>query len=550
VQINSRVDSGKGAHIINKAPLHFSIVFLVFVTAFAVRLYHIERPPLDFSPIRQYQNAHIIRGLYVENNNAVSESRRNIAKLNMERMGFLLEPRIIENVSVFGYRITGGEHLWIPRILSSIFWVIGGWFLYLIARVFYSPGGALFAAVFYLFLPYGILASRSIQPDPLMVMMMLFSIHRILRYDESPSGMNLFAAAITASFAIIIKPYCIFMIFGAFFSLAALRRGLWKAMFQKNTLIYAIIIILPAVSYYVYGLLHNVGFIGEHARSSFLPHLILHPSFWSGWLSMIRDVTGYIALFLGIIGLLIVKNGRLKAMLLGLWIGYFLFGLSATFQIHTHNYYTLPLIPIVAISLVPAVESALKPLSASRSRIFILILIIFVIVSALVVGIVKSPLKNTLIRYKGDLKTAADFIGIYHEFGKFIQDDFERRVKTAQEIGDHVGHSTNTIFLDPYFGRVLAYHGEFSGLPWPTAESLYERKLRGTRVPNIQEDFMLQNISILYQGKFIKYSPDFFIITAFDELDRQTDLKDFLKSHFPVFAKSDDYLIFDLRVTH
>jgi len=87
-------------------------------------------------------------------------------------------------------------------------------------------------------------------------------------------------------------------------------------------------------------------------------------------------------------------------------------------------------------------------------------------------------------------------------------------------------------------------------LPWPTRESLYERILRGTKVPNIKEDFTPENITILYQGKFIKYSPDFFIITAFDEFDRQTDLKDFLKSNFPVFAQNDDYLIFDLRKMH
>jgi hypothetical protein len=32
-----------------------------------------------------------------------------------------------------------------------------------------------------------------------------------------------------------------------------------------------------------------------------------------------------------------------------------LFGLSATFQIHTHSYYTLPFIPIAALSLGPVV---------------------------------------------------------------------------------------------------------------------------------------------------------------------------------------------------
>ncbi|MBI5676324.1 MAG: glycosyltransferase family 39 protein [Nitrospirae bacterium] len=468
-------------------------------------------------------------------------------------MGLLLEPRIIENISVFGYRITGGEHLWIPRALSSVFWVVGGFFLYLMARAILSPGSALFSIVFYLFLPYGILASRSIQPDPLMIMMMLISIYRILKYDENPSQINLIAAAIVTAIAMIVKPYCFFMIFGAFFSLAVLKKGFWKAIFQRDTLIFTLIIIMPTVSYYVYGLLSNVGFIGEHARGSFLPHLVLSPSFWSGWLSMIRDVMGYIAFFLAIIGLFIIKRGRPKALLLGLWIGYFLFGLSATFQIHTHNYYTMPFIPIVAISLVPVFEMTMNrhtALLSARLKIFVLIFVLFITLLGLSLSKVKLPLKNGLSEYKNELKTAAAFIGINPEFGKFVSDDFEKRIEISQEIGERVGHSSSTIFLDPYFGRVIAYYGEFSGLPWPTSESLYERRLRGTKVPDIKEDFTSENITILYQGKFIKYSSDFFIITAFDEFDRQADLKDFLKSHFPVFAQSDEYLIFDLRKMH
>jgi hypothetical protein len=548
--INSRFNSDSSVRLFNKPALQFFIVFLLLIAAFAVRLYHINRPPLDFSPIRQYQTAHIIRGLYFEKNESIPESRKNIAKVNMERMGFLLEPRIIENVSVLCYRIAGGEHLWIPRVLSSLFWVIGGFFLYLIARRFFPFGIALFSVLFYLFLPYGILASRSIQPDPLMVMMMLFSIYGILKYDENPSRINLISAAIVAAIATLIKPYCFFMIFGVFFSLTVLRTGFWKAIFRRNTLIFAFIIIAPTVSYYVYGLLYNVGFIGEHARSSFLPYLVLSPTFWRGWLLMIGDVIGYIAFFLAIIGLFKIEHGRPKALLLGLWIGYFLFGLSATFQIHTHSYYTMPFIPIAALSLGPVAAMVMNryaPLLSLRSKLFFLTLIFSVIIVGLSLNMRKLPLRNVLSDHKGELKTMAAFVGINPEFSKFLSDDFDENVRIAKEIGELVDHSSNTIFLTPDFGRVLAYHGEFSGLPWPTSESLYERGLRGTRVPNIKEDFMPENITILFQGKFIKYSPDFFIITAFDEFDKQTDLKDFLKSNFPVFARSDDYLIFDLK---
>ena len=37
----------------------------------------------------------------------------------------------------------------------------------------------------------------------------------------------------------------------------------------------------------------------------------------------------------------------------GLWGGYFLFGLVFTYHIHTHGYYSLQFVPIVALSLGP-----------------------------------------------------------------------------------------------------------------------------------------------------------------------------------------------------
>jgi hypothetical protein len=523
---------------------------LLCATALGVRFYHINRPPLDFAAIRQYQNANIIRGLYYETNDSNTEQEKKVAKLNMERMGFVLEPRIIENLAVLGYRIMGAEHLWIPRALSSVFWVVGGFVLYLTAISFFSYGTSLFSTIFYLFLPCGILASRSIQPDPLMVMMMLFSIYRVLKYDENPSRINLVTAATVTAIAVLIKPYCIFMIFGAFLSLIVYRNGFRKALFHLTTLTFAFLIILPAAVYYGYNLLFNVGFIGEHVQGSFLPHLLIFPPFWSGWLSMIGQVVGYIAFILAFLGLFIIQHGRLKALLVGLWIGYFLFGISATFQIHTHSYYSLPFIPIVALSLGPIAAMILSKNVSTLSKslkIFVAILVVLVIIAGVGVIKAKESLKYVLSDYKSILQTTANFIGVNPKFHKFLKEDFQKEVRIAKEIGDHVKHSTNTIFLDMDFGRVIAYHGEFAGLPWPTSASLYERRLRGVHVPNIKDDFTSKYILILYQGNFIKYTPDFFIITSFDEFEKQRDLQEFLNSNYPILVRNDDYLIYDLR---
>jgi hypothetical protein len=524
---------------------------LLFATAFGIRLHNIDKPPLDFSTIRQYQNAHIARGIFYDTNDSISEEKKHIAKTNMERMGFVLEPRIIEQAAVSGYRLAGAEHLWIPRVLSSIFWIVGGIFLHLTARMLYPPGVALFSTFFYLFLPYSILSSRIFQPDPLMVMMMLFSIFMVLKYDENPSLQNLIIAAIIAAVAVLIKPYCVFIIFGAFFSLAVLRMGFWKASLDRNTILYGLLIILPTFIYYFLGFLIKGGFLGEHAKGSFLPHLLIYPPFWSGWLTMIGQVVGYAAFFLAVLGLLMIKPGRPKALLSGLWIGYFIFGISATFQIHTHNYYTMPFIPIVALSLGPLAAMVIKrltPLSSAPAKIFMFTLVCALIILGLGLSISKLPLKHMLSDYKSELRKAALFMGVTPEFSKFLVDDSKDTLRIAKEIGEHVEHSTNNVFLTPHFGRVLAYHGEFGGLPWPTSRSLYGRRLRGAKTPDIKKDFTSEYIEILYQGKFIRYTPDYFIVTDFPEFEKQAELREYLKNNFPVLVRNDDYLIFDLRI--
>jgi hypothetical protein len=549
LHFNPRAESYRSEqfHTGNTASRLFVIV-LLFTVAFGIRLYNISKPPLDFSPIRQYQNAHIARGIFYEKISSISEEKKHIARVNMERMGLVMEPRIIENAAVLGYRMAGAEHLWIPRVFSSICWIIGGIFLYLTARMLYPQGTALISTLYFLYLPYSISSSRIFQPDPLMVMLMLGSIYMIMRFDEMRSLKYLIIAALVSAVAILVKPYCAFIIFGAFFSLTVHRVGLRRAVFNGNTLLFGCLIIIPSVVYYGHSLLAGTGFLGKHAKGSFLPGLLLYPPFWIGWMNMIGRVVGYISLSLGILGLISVR-GLPGALLVGLWCGYFIFGVSATYQMHTHSYYHMPFIPIIALSVAPVINRLLnrvKPLlSLFLKKRFLLLF--FMVSFGFVLSMRSLPLSSIISENKSSLKALASFVGVNPEFGKLLTADYDSKVNIAEEIGTHINHSTNTIILSHQFGRVLAYHGEFAGLPWPTSRSFYGRRLRGARTPNIDEDFAPDHVMLLYQGEYVKYTPDYFIITAFDEFDSQSELRKYLYTNFPVLIQNSEYLIFDLR---
>jgi len=353
VAIDSRFKSDHSILFLKKPALRSSILLLMFITAFGIRLYHINTPPMDFATLRQYQSAHIARGYYFEHLSSIPEWRRKVVALNTRRMGLLLEPRILEHLAVFGYRILGGEYLWIPRVFSSIFWLVGGLFLYLIARRIGTPEAALFSTSFFLFLPFSISASRSFQPDPLMVMMLTCSIFTIIQYYDQPSRLRLLLAAVTASLAILVKPYSLFLIYCVFTSIAICRYGLKEAVINRNFMIFLLLSFLPTLQYYIVKILSNVGFLQEQAQASFLPHLLLKSYFWIDWLSLIGQTVGYISFAGAIVGLLMIRKGFRRAVLLGLWTGYFIFGFFFTLHIHTHGYYQLPFVPVVALSLGP-----------------------------------------------------------------------------------------------------------------------------------------------------------------------------------------------------
>ncbi len=72
---------------------------------------------------------------------------------------------------------------------------------------------------------------------------------------------------------------------------------------------------------------------------------------------------------------------RLRWLLISLWIAYLLYGLTLPFQMYTHSYYHIQLIPIVALGLAAAVNPLLEYAAAQSTsrRVVFVAFIIFVI---------------------------------------------------------------------------------------------------------------------------------------------------------------------------
>ncbi|OGO25058.1 MAG: hypothetical protein A2W33_07635 [Chloroflexi bacterium RBG_16_52_11] len=486
-------------------------IAVLFLAALGIRVYRINEPPLDFHATRQYRSLLIARGYYYEGLASIPEWKRQVARINLERQG-VLEPPVMERLTSYIYRIAGSEPYWIPRTLSILFWLIGGGILYLIAKKIMDGSAALFSTVFYLFLPFAVVASRSFQPDPLMIMLLLASLYAILQYTKLPSLGRLVVVIVLSAFAIYIKPISLFVIYSVFVMIAVYQQGIKRSLTDPRLLSFLVLTFLPTATFYFYGILVT-GTLREQARSSFLPQLLIDPFYWKGWLNNIHQVVGLASFIGALLGVMLFRRGLPRVFMMGLWVGYVLFCLVFNYHIATHDYYHLQLVPIVALSLGPmagVVYVRLKELNPDWHWRVALWTIMFL---ALVLAL------NTARTQLSD-------------------NTFGAKVKIAEEIGERVHHSTNTVYLASDYGLSLEYHGELSGEPWPLISDLEWERLAGITVMDAEQRF---------DHLFVEDLPDYFIIVDQYEFDQQRDLIVFLTRNYPVMSNSEHYIIFDLQ---
>src|SRR5512136_142891 len=197
------------------------------LASFGLRMINLKDPPLDFAGTRQLFSALKARGLYYEHATNVPEATR-IQAISLGDVG-IVEPPVLENIVAQTYRLTG-EHLWIARIYSSFFWVMGGLALFLLIREIASSAAAMIATLFYLFVPFGVVASRAFMPDPLMVCLIIFSLWALRCWQNTGSWKWAIAFGILAGAALFVKNLSAFIIVGGFAGVIIGAKGLKRSI--------------------------------------------------------------------------------------------------------------------------------------------------------------------------------------------------------------------------------------------------------------------------------------------------------------------------------
>ena len=81
----------------------------------------------------------LARGYYVLDFGGGPDWQKRVMRARL-REAEPIELPILPYATAIIYRLVGGEHLWIPRLLSSLFWIVGALLLYLLTTRFRGDG--------------------------------------------------------------------------------------------------------------------------------------------------------------------------------------------------------------------------------------------------------------------------------------------------------------------------------------------------------------------------------------------------------------------------
>lgn len=483
-----------------KPPGWMLLLLLLLSLGAAIRLVNLDAPPLDFHSTRQLRNSLVARAIYYDSLSSADPEKRLLAESFRRAVG-QYEPPILESIVGHTFLLTGGESFAVARAYGTLFWLLAGIALFGLALRMSSPTSALLALSYYLVLPFAAQASRSFQPDPLMTAAFVVGIYFLYRWMEEQTWRWAILGGLFAGFAVLVKIVIIFLVGGAAIAaiLAVLGRSYWKS---AQVWVMGSLMALPAAGYYI------LGHPGRSAEYFFswtvdLIKLIGSVHFYADWLGYVGSLLGLTVLFVSLAGTCMAAR-RPRQLLIGLWIGYLIYGLVLPFQMITHSYYHLQLVPIVALGLVPAME-ALAARARQMERAW---------QAAIMLPII------TLIGYQAWAARSA-----------LTLENFSQTPQFWEGVGKAIPEDVKVIALTQNYGFDLMYWGWRKVDLWPLQTRLSDLRNKDRElIPKFLE---------LTAGK------DYFLVTAFRQLDDQTGLKGILEG-YTVVAQGDGYLLYDL----
>jgi 4-amino-4-deoxy-L-arabinose transferase-like glycosyltransferase len=480
-------------------------VVVIFAVGLVIRFYDLDDAPLDFHPTRQLHSALMARGMYYQNLPDVPAWQRELAVQQWKQEG-LIEPPIMERLTALTYAITGEVNLAYARELAIFFWTLGGIGLLLLLKDLVGADGAVIGLAYYMILPYAALASRSFQPDPLLTAGIVWGWWGMLRWHRQPTWKWTVIAGLLAGLAIFIKSTAVFFIGPAWVGLILAEMGIKQAIRSKQVWALAGLTVLPYALFHIYGV-YIVGLLGGQFSLRFFPNLWIDPVTYLRWKGMIASTLVFEWFLAALLGIFLIRGKGPRTLFIAVWVGYFVYGMTFSHHISTHDYYQLPFVPAVAVGLAAAAQVVVNRLQAPKAVLYPVLIGATLLWVTLNAWDVRVALKRD--DYRGDAA-----------FWSMLGEKLEGK---------------SVVSITPDYGYRLAYWGWTPSQNWLSSGDFNYRALAG------QEFDMEKMFREEVAGK------DVFLVTMFGELDRQPKIKGLLYENYPLLEEDEEYAIFDLQ---
>ncbi len=490
--------------------LKILLTVIIFIAAFGLRMVDFDDPPLDFHPARQMHSALMARGFYLESGGYLtdqSEDYNTLAKI-LGTMEPWIEPPIYEKLTACLYGLFGTVDLRIPRFTSILFWLIGGIGLALLTNGLFGSVGMFASLGWYLFFPYGVVASRSFQPDIIMVALLIWTMYLLKIWVQKPYALlRMLALAFFAGLCILIKQVAAFPL-GLAIAAALINSQGWKNTI-RNPLVWlaAVICLAPMLAYNYWGYFVN-GFLVQQYQGRFFLSELIKPAFYVRWLRMVDEVFSIPLFFASIFGVLMIRDKNSRISWLAFFTGYILYGLSLPHHIGTHNYYQLLIFPFTAIglaSLMKCIARGIMKAARKQSRLI--------------------PLFGTFCAIILCAWWSADSVMTMH------RNDYrawpERWMEWMSELEPYENRISTIGIMNDYGGG-MTYWGLHNPMIWDTSVET-------------MDEF---NALVKLNTTFWNYK--WLVVTNLEKFYEQPRLQRYLNETAEIYRQEADYIIFDL----
>jgi len=482
---------------------------LLLLVGMVLRLMDLRDEPLDFHPMPQLHRAMIARSMYQRSLLEGEAGGEPVPEAVQAAVG-AYEPPILERLVATTYLLTGGEDPWIARIWNAGFWLIAAVLLFDLARRSTSMEGGLVSLAYFLVLPFGVQVSRAFMPDSLMVLMIVVAGYALVRWKDRGTWAWALGAGLASGAAILVKGRIAPMILVTVVLVGLLDPN-WKRVLRdlRWWTIGILTLALPAV---YYGLLipgSTSGWIQEGTLN--VLGMILDPSFYTRWMSFLDQIVYLGMAVVAVVGTALLPSTP-RRLGLGWWLGFLAYGLLLPYNMVTHNYYSLPVVPAIALGLAPVGQ------------------------------LVLDRVRRLSFGWKAFAVAACLLMVFYPAWRSrsvIVGQDFHAEPLGWVKIGRELPTDGRIIAITQDYGYRLAYYGGRSVSLWPSVQDQAYAELRGHNTsPNIADVFAERTDGFHY-----------FLVTNMSELEAQSDLEAYLRQNFPIVHEGDGYLLFDLQET-